>query len=172
MNSRRVTRSPRRRGRAASAACLGRAPWRGDWLDRPERRRLWGRTAALPLSRPARTCWHLLGKALPLLRRTSVSSRAGRRFARSQFGGRAARLRLAAALVQNPLGIAVRLSPSLEDQVAGGAEGSAVKLGRHGSIGRIARILPVDNLGHPPQRPRYLLLVDYAVMQPVGDVLA
>src|SRR5262249_49578319 len=170
MNSRRFTRSPRRRGRAASAACLGRAPWRGDWLDRAERRRLSGRTAALPLSIPARTCWHLLGKALPLLRRTSVSSRAGRRFARSQFGGRAARLRLAPALVQNPL--AVRLSPSLEDQVAGGAEGSAVKLERHGSIGRIARILPVDNLGHPPQRPRYLLLVDYAVMQPVGALLA
>ena len=84
----------------------------------------------------------------------------------------AARLRLAPAPVQNPLGIAVRLSPSLEDQVAGGVEGSAVKPGRHGSIGGIARILPVDNLGHPPQRPQHLLLVDYAVMQPVGDVLA
>jgi len=39
-------------------------------------------------------------------------------------------------------------------------------------IGGIARILSVDNLGHPSQRPQHLLLVDYAVLQPVGDVLA
>src|SRR5262245_17261351 len=69
-----------------------------------------------------------------------------------------------AGLVQNPLGIAVRLSPSLEDQVAGRVESSAIKPRRHGSIDGIARILPVDNLGHPPQRPQHLLLVDYAVM--------
>jgi hypothetical protein len=74
--------------------------------------------------------------------------------------------------VQNPLSIAVRLRSSLENQVAGGVEGSAVKPGRHRSIGGIARILPVDNLSHPPQCPQHLLLVDYAVMQLVGDVLA
>jgi hypothetical protein len=34
-------------------------------------------------------------------------------------------LRLAPAPVQNPFGIAVRLRPSLEDQVAGGVEGRA-----------------------------------------------
>jgi hypothetical protein len=49
--------------RSRSAACLGRAPSRRDWLDRAKRRTLSGRTAALPLSIPARTCWHLLGNA-------------------------------------------------------------------------------------------------------------
>jgi hypothetical protein len=34
-----------------------------------------------------------------------------------QIGRRAARLRLAPAPVQNPFGIAIRLRPSLEDQV-------------------------------------------------------
>ena len=81
-------------------------------------------------------------------------------------------LRLVPAAVQNPLGIPVRLPLSLEDQVAGGIEGGTVKAWSHRSIFGISRILPVDNLGHPPQRPQYLLLVDYAVMQPVGDVLA
>jgi hypothetical protein len=95
-----------------------------------------------------------------------------RRPIRPQIGRRAARLRLAPTPVQNPFGIAVRLRPSLEDQVAGGIEGRAVKAWCHGTIGGISRILPVDNLGHPPQRPQYLLLVDYAVMQPVRDVLA
>src|SRR5262245_36940531 len=98
--------------------------------------------------------------------------RSGRRPIGLQNGRRTTRLRLAPAPVQNPFGIAVRLRPSLEDQVAGGIEGRAAKPGRHRSIGGIARILPVDNLGHPPQRPQHLLLVDYAVMQPIGDVLA
>jgi hypothetical protein len=74
--------------------------------------------------------------------------------------------------MQDPFGIAVRLRPSLEDQVVGGVEGRAIKSGRHRSIREIARILPVDNLGHPTQRSQHLLLVDYVMLQPVGDVLA
>src|SRR2546421_5281548 len=47
--------------------------------------------------------------------------------------------RLASVIpVQNPFGIAVRLRPSLKDEVARGVKGSAVKPGRHRSIGGIA----------------------------------
>src|SRR6266567_4410888 len=47
-----------------------------------------------------------------------------RRPIRPQIGRRAARLRLAPTPVQNPFGIAVRLRPSLEDEVARGARRS------------------------------------------------
>jgi hypothetical protein len=41
---------------------------------------------------------------------------------------RAARLRLAPTPVQNPFGIAVRLRPSLEDEVARGCQAGAVSI--------------------------------------------
>src|SRR3546814_13033098 len=53
-----------------------------------------------------------------------------------------------------------------------GVEGSPVKAGRHRLIERIARVLPVDHLGHAPERGAHLILRHYAVTQPVGDMLA
>src|SRR5438105_12932709 len=61
------------------------------------------------------------------------------------------RLRLAAATVQNPFGIAVRLRTALKDQVAGSLKGHTTKIRRHGLIGGITRILTVDDHGHAPQ---------------------
>ena len=48
-------------------------------------------------------------------------------------------LRLPTPRVENPLGVAVRLLASLEDQVAGGLKGDAVELRRHRLVERIAK---------------------------------
>src|SRR5579875_1976163 len=68
------------------------------------------------------------------------------------------RLRLPAALVQNPFRVAVRLDAPLQDKVAGGLEGRSVEAGGHGAIGRVARILPIDHGRHPRQRLQHLVL--------------
>src|SRR3954451_20639275 len=57
-------------------------------------------------------------------------------------------LRLAAAFVQDPFGIAIGLLGALEDQVAGGVPGRALEFRRHGTVERITRILPVHHLRH------------------------
>src|SRR5215470_7447239 len=72
-------------------------------------------------------------------------------------------LRLAPARVQDPLGIAVGLRASLEDQIAGGREGRAAERSRHRAIVRITNVLPVDHLGHPLERCHHLRLVDDAM---------
>src|SRR3954447_10202231 len=52
-------------------------------------------------------------------------------------------LRLAPARVEDELGVAVRLLPALEDQVAGCLECGAVRVACHWPVIRVGRVLPV-----------------------------
>src|SRR5215472_15492568 len=74
--------------------------------------------------------------------------------------------------MQNPFGIAVRLRTSLKDEVTSSLERHAIKVRRHRPIGGTACILPIDDLGHPPQCLVHLFIIDNSVPQPVGNVLA
>ncbi len=74
--------------------------------------------------------------------------------------------------MQNPFRVAVRLRAAHEDQVAGGPECRAVVAGRHRPIVWITGVLAVDDFGHAPERRHDLLVVDDAMQQPVGNVLA
>src|ERR1700716_2037512 len=74
--------------------------------------------------------------------------------------------------MQNPFRVAVRLRAAQEDQVAGGPECRAVVAGRHRPIVWITGVLAVDDFGHAPERRHDLLVVDDAMQQPVGNVLA
>src|SRR4029077_4866948 len=80
--------------------------------------------------------------------------------------------RFAPARMQNPFRVAVRLRAAHEDQVASGPEWRAVVAGRHRPIVWIMGILAVDDVGHAPERHHDLLVVDDALQQPVGNVLA
>ena len=81
-------------------------------------------------------------------------------------------LSLASPAMQNPFGVAVRLRTSLEDEVTSSLERLAIKIWGHRPIGGIARILPIDDHGHAPQGLVNLFLIDDAVTQPIGNVLA
>src|SRR5262245_57514905 len=62
------------------------------------------------------------------------------------------RLRLGAPGVQDRLGVAAGLGAALEDEVAGGLEGSgAVETRPHGAVMRIAGILAIHHGRHAPQ---------------------
>ena len=51
--------------------------------------------------------------------------------------------------MENPLGIAIGLIATLENQIAGSLERDAIEARRHGMVERIVLVLPIDD-----DRPR------------------
>lgn len=82
------------------------------------------------------------------------------------------RLQLQPPGVQHRLGIARGLLAPLEHQITGRLKGDAVKVRGHRHIGRVGRILPVDDRRHLAHRLHRLRVAHHLVVQPVGDVLA
>src|SRR5687767_8593402 len=77
------------------------------------------------------------------------------------------------ALRQRPLGVAVRLLPSGEDQVQRGLEGrAALEVGTHRPVARLVGVLLVDQRRHPGEGLADLGLGDQPGVQPVRDLLA
>lgn len=75
--------------------------------------------------------------------------------------------------MEDPLGVAVRLRGSFEDQVFGGLEGDAVfEVRGHGAVGGVGGVLLVDDGGHALEGFEDLGFCAEAVAEPVGDVLA
>ena len=85
-------------------------------------------------------------------------------------------LRLKSIGVKQGLGIAVRLLHPLEHQGAGRligqvCIGAGVRIGRHGTIQRVAGVLGVHLGGHSQKGRVHLFGRADAVQQPVGDML-
>ncbi len=71
------------------------------------------------------------------------------------------------------LRIPIGLDTPLENQLQRGLEGKAGgRIGAHGFIGGIVRILSIHNLGHAMEGFADLIGGADAMVQPVGDVLA
>ena len=79
---------------------------------------------------------------------------------------------LAAARVQDRLGVAVGLLDAAEDQVAGRLKrDTAIEVRRHVAIFRITGILLIDHCRHALHGLHDLRFAADTVVQPVGDVL-
>lgn len=75
-------------------------------------------------------------------------------------------------VMQQRLGVTVRLRTAFEDQVAGRFEGDTlVRIVAHTLVQGIGGILIVNDRGHAQQRGPHLVLITDAVRAPVCDVL-
>ncbi len=73
--------------------------------------------------------------------------------------------------MQDRFGVARRLRDACEDQLASGEERMPVEARGHRDIGCVVGVLKIDLHRKSPQRTLHELLVDDAIVQPVGDVL-
>ena len=75
--------------------------------------------------------------------------------------------------MQQRFGIAIRLRPALEHQIARRLKRQTlVKIWCHLAIGRVSLVLLIDNPGHAFKACAHLIFGDDAVMQPIGKMLA